>query len=172
MKISIIVAMDDNRVIGIDGRLPWRLSADLRHFKSITMGKPIIMGRKTHESIGRVLPGRENVVITRNRNYLAQDCTVLQSLECVYARFNHVREIMIMGGEELYQQTLDRADRIYLTEVHTECKGDTRFPDFDRGQWLEVERKDHAADGKNEFDYSFVILDRKSPTDQKNQSPI
>jgi len=163
MKVSIVVAMDDNRVIGADGRLPWHLSADLRHFKSITMGKPIIMGRRTHESIGRSLPGRENVVITRNRNYRAQDCTVLQGLECVYARFSNVHEIMIMGGGELYKQTLDRADRIYLTEVHTECDGDTRFPDFVREQWREVEREDYRADEKNEFDYSFVILDRKTP---------
>jgi len=160
MKLSLIVAMDKNGVIGRNGDLPWRLSSDLKYFKQITMGKPIIMGRKTHESIGRPLPGRENVIVTRDSDYLASDCTVLNSLECVYAKYNHLDEIMIMGGADLYQQTLDRAERIYLTEVHADCEGDTYFPEFDRGLWKEVERQDFRADEKNEYDYSFVILDR------------
>lgn len=162
MKLSLIVAMDKNGVIGRNGDLPWRLSSDLKYFKQITMGKPIIMGRKTHESIGRPLPGRENVIVTRDRDYLASGCTVLNSLECVYAKYNHLDEIMIMGGADLYQQTLDRAERIYLTEVHADCKGDTYFPEFDRGLWQEVERQDFRADEKNEFDYSFVILERNN----------
>ncbi|HKK16123.1 MAG TPA: dihydrofolate reductase, partial [Gammaproteobacteria bacterium] len=134
MIISLIVAMDRNGVIGKDGNLPWRLSSDLQHFRKITMGKPIVMGRKTHESISRPLPGRENVIITRDKDYVAKDCTVLNSLECVYARFHDLDEIMIMGGADLYQQTIDKAQRIYLTEVHADLEGDTWFPQFDREQ--------------------------------------
>ena len=160
MIISLIVAMDLNRVIGNDGDLPWRLSSDLKHFKKITMGKPIVMGRITHESIGRPLPGRENVVISRDKDYQTRDCTVLHSLECVYAKFHDTDEIMIMGGAELYAQTLDKAKRIYLTEVHAKMKGDTYFPKFDRENWEEVERYDFKADEKNEYDYSFVILEK------------
>lgn len=160
MIISIIVAMDNNGVIGNEGRLPWCLSSDLKHFKKITMGKPIVMGRKTHESIGKPLPGRENVVISRDKDYIAKSCTVLHSLECVYARFHNVDEIMIMGGAELYQQTIDKATRMYLTEVHADLKGDTYFPGFDREQWEEIERYDFKADENNEYDYSFVILER------------
>lgn len=124
------------------------------------MGKPIIMGRKTHESIGRVLPGRENVVISRDTSYRAKDCTVLHSLECAYAKFHNNDEIMIMGGAELYTQTLTKANRIYITEVHADCEGDTNFPDFDSKVWEEIEREDFKADEKNEFDYSFVILEK------------
>ena len=160
MIISLIVAMERNGVIGKDGNLPWRLSSDLQHFRKITMGKPIVMGRKTHESISRPLPGRENVIITRDKDYVAKDCTVLNSLECVYARFHDLDEIMIMGGADLYQQTIDKAQRIYLTEVHADLEGDTWFPQFDREQWEEVERYDFRADEKNEYDYSFVILEK------------
>ena len=160
MIISIIVAMDRHRVIGNKGKLPWHISADLKNFKAITMGKPIIMGRKTHESIGRPLPGRENVVLSRDAGYQAQGCTVLGSLEEVYERFTDTDEIMIMGGADLYEQTLDKANRIYLTEVHTEVEGDTYFPDFDRETWEETSRQDFKADEKNQYDYSFVILER------------
>ena len=160
MKISIIVAMDRNGVIGKDGSLPWYLSSDLKHFKKITMGKPIVMGRKTHESIGRPLPGRENVVITSDKEYQAPGCTVLNSIECVFAKFRHIDEIMIMGGADLYKQLLAGADRIYLTEVHADLEGDTYFPEFDRESWEEIERYDFRADEKNEYDYSFVILER------------
>jgi len=160
MILSLIVAMDRNRIIGLNYKLPWRQSSDLQYFKKITMGKPIIMGRKTHESIGRVLPGRENVVISRDKSYRAKDCTVLHSLECVYAKFHDTDEIMIMGGADLYEQTLAKANRIYLTEVHAEVEGDTYFPEFDREIWEETERQDFKADEKNEYDYSFVILER------------
>jgi dihydrofolate reductase len=160
MKISLIVAMDRKGVIGKGGMLPWHLSSDLQHFKKITMGKPIIMGRRTHESIGRPLPGRENVVISRNKDYQAKDCTVLNSLECAYVKYKDLDEIMIMGGAELYRQTIDKARRIYLTEVHAEQEGDTYFPKFDRESWEEIERHDFRADEKNEYDYSFVILER------------
>ena len=160
MMISLIVAMDRDGVIGRDGELPWRLSSDLRHFKKITMGKPIVMGRKTHESIGRILPGRDNVVISRDRDYQATGCTVLHSLDCVKAKYHDEKEIMIMGGAELYAQTIDEAQRIYLTEIHANVEGDTFFPKFDRESWEEVERHDFKRDNKNEFDYSFVILEK------------
>jgi dihydrofolate reductase len=152
--------MDLNRIIGLNYTLPWRLPADLKYFKAITMGKPIVMGRKTHDSIGRALPGRENVVLSREAGYQAQGCTVLGSLEEVYQRFAGTDEIMIMGGADLYAQTLGKAKRIYLTEVHAEVKGDTYLPEFDREAWEEIQRQDFKKDEKNQFDYSFVILER------------
>jgi len=160
MKISLIVAIDRKGVIGRGGTLPWRLSSDLQHFKKITMGKPIIMGRRTHKSIGRALPGRENIVITRDSHFHAPGCTVLHSLEDVFNYCSDSDEIMIMGGADLYAQTLDKASRIYLTEVHAKVEGDTYFPKYDRESWEEVKRSDFKADEKNEYDYSFVILER------------
>ena len=162
MLISIIVAMDDNGVIGVDGKLPWRLSSDLRHVKEITMGKPIIMGRKTHESIGRPLPGRENIILTRDKNYQAEGCTVLNSLDDLFMHCRYHDEIMILGGAELYKQFLSRAKLIYLTEVHTRVNGDTYFPGYDAQQWEEVDRQDFNADDRNEFDYSFVVLEKNA----------
>ena len=161
MQLSIIVAMDRNHVIGANGDLPWHISADLQNFKKITMGKPIIMGRKTHESIGRPLPGRENIILTRDNNYQAEGCTVLQSLEDIFEHCKNVDEIMITGGAEIYQHTLEQASHLYLTEVHTEIEGDTHFPEFDRNQWQEISREDYKADEKNDYDYSFVVLKRK-----------
>jgi dihydrofolate reductase len=160
MQLSIIVAMDKNRVIGKNDTLPWHISADLKNFKKITMGKPIIMGRKTHESIGKPLPGRENIILTRDENYQAEGCTVLHSLEDIFEHCKEVDEIMITGGSEIYKHTLDQASRLYLTEVHTEVEGDTSFPEFDLGEWKEVSREDFKADEKNDFDYSFLILER------------
>lgn len=160
MKLSIIVAMDRNRVIGKDDTLPWHISADLQNFKKITMGKPIIMGRKTHESIGRPLPGRENIILTRDTAYQATGCTILHSLEEIFEHCKDVDEVMITGGSEIYKHTLEQASRLYLTEVHTEVEGDTLFPEFDRNQWKEVSREEFKADEKNEFDYSFLVLER------------
>jgi dihydrofolate reductase len=160
MRISLIVAMDRNGVIGAGGRLPWRLPADLRRFKAITMGKPIVMGRRTHESIGRPLPGRENIVLTRDRDFHAPGCTVLNSLEAVLDHCRRAEEVMIMGGAELYRQLLPRADRVHLTEVHADLAGDTCFPPWNREGWREVSREDFPADERNEFPYSFVVLER------------
>jgi len=160
MIISIIVAMDIKGVIGRKGTLPWYLSSDLKHFKAITMGKPIVMGRKTYESIGKPLPGRENIVVTRNEIFSAERCTVLNNLDEVYSYCKSVDEIMIMGGAELYVQTLDKADRIYLTEVRADIEGDTYFPLFDRNDFKETKRQNFKADEKNEYDYSFVELER------------
>jgi len=162
MKISLIVAMDRNGVIGAGGRLPWRLSADLKRFKAITMGKPIVMGRKTHESIGRPLPGRENIVITRDRNFRAPGCTVVHGVDAALDRCRDVEEVMVMGGAELYRQLLPRADRMYLTEVNAAVVGDTRFPEWDRAAWRELSRENHPADAANQYSYSFAILERRA----------
>ena len=160
MKVSIIVAMDKKGVIGLKGDLPWRLSADLQHFKAITMGKPLIMGRKTHESIGRPLPGRENIVLTHTNDFEAEGCTVVHSLEEAFRVAGDVDEVMIMGGSGIYDQSLARAGRLYLTEVHADVSGDVYFPEFDKDDWVEVEREEHSADEKNDFGYSFVVMER------------
>jgi len=161
MIISIIVAMDKKGVIGHEGDLPWHLSADLKHFKAITMGKPLIMGRKTHESIGRPLPGRKNIIMTRSSGFIAEGCTVVLSLDDAFQAAGDVEEVMIMGGSAIYDQSLARADRLYLTEVHTDVSGDVYFPEFNKSEWVEIEREDHSADDKNDHDYSFVVLERK-----------
>ncbi len=158
--LSLIVAMDEQGLIGIHNRLPWRLSSDLKNFKRITLGKPVVMGRKTYESIGRPLPGRENIIMTRNKNYQADGATVFNALEDMYAHCSEVDEALIIGGAALYRQTLDKAARIYLTEVHTRLAGDAFFPDFDRSRWREVERREFGSDEKNEFAFSLVVLER------------
>lgn len=160
MKISIIVAMDKKGIIGLEGGLPWHLSADLKHFKTITMGKPLIMGRKTHKSIGRPLPGRKNIVLTHSKEFKAEGCTVVHSLEDAFQAAGDVDEVMIMGGSGIYDQSLARAGRLYLTEVDADVKGDVYFPEFNKGEWIEVEREEHSADEKNDFDYSFVVMER------------
>lgn len=160
MQLSIIVAMDRNRVIGKGDALPWHISSDLKNFKNITMGKPIIMGRKTHESIGRPLPGRENIILTRDKTYQVEGCTVLHSMDEIFKHCKNVEEVMVTGGSEIYNMSLEQASHLYLTEVHTEIEGDTFFPEFDRSEWKEVSREDFSADEKNEFDYSFVLLER------------
>ena len=163
MKVSIIVAMDRCGVIGAKGRLPWHLPADLKHFKSVTMGKPIVMGRKTHESIGRVLPRRENIVLTRDPGYVAAGCTALCSVAAVLAHCDSADEIMIMGGAEVYAQFLPRAERIYLTWIDAELEGDTRFPRWQEltgPAWRETGRQNFAAGGANPWPFSFSVLER------------
>jgi len=160
VKIAIIVAMGSNRVIGNHNELPWHLPADLAHFKALTMGKPILMGRRTHESIGRPLPGRDNIVISRNRDYTAEGCTVVHSLEAALQAAAGHDEIMIIGGAELYRQALPQADGLYLTRVEGAFEGDAFFPELDDGEWREVERSEHAPDEKNPHCYSFVTLER------------
>lgn len=160
MIISIIVAMDELGVIGVNNSLPWRLSADLKNVKQVTMGKPIIMGRKTHESIGKPLPGRENIVITRDNAYRSDGCTVFNSVAEALAHCADKEELMIMGGAELYRQTLAKADRIYLTKVHTKIEGDAFFPELNLDEWKEISRESFDKDDKNEFDYSLIVLER------------
>ena len=161
MKLSIIVAMDRNRVIGKGDALPWHISEDLKHFKKITMGKPIIMGRKTHESIGRPLPGRENIILTRDASYQAEGCTVLHSMDDIFEHCKDIEEVMITGGAEIYKLAFEQVSNLYLTEVHAEVEGDTYFPEFERSKWKEISREDHKADEKNEFNYSFLVLEKK-----------
>ena len=156
MRVSLVVAMSADRLIGQGGGLPWRLPADLRHFKSITMGKPILMGRKTHESIGKPLPGRENIVLTRDRSFRAEGCRVVHSIEEALAAAGANDELMVIGGAEIYRAFLDRADRMYMTLVEGEFRGDTHFPPYDEQAWKEVERESHEADEKNPYAFTFL----------------
>lgn len=166
MILSSIVAMSENRVIGVDNQLPWHLPEDLKYFKRITMGHPIIMGRKTYESIGRPLPGRTNIVVTRQAEWDAEGVVATHSVDealQVAARqvaSDGVEEAFMIGGEELFRQSLHKMDRIYLTQVHAHIDGDAYFPEFDRSQWEEVERIDHEPDHRNPYAYSFLVLNR------------
>ena len=160
MKLSIIVAAAANGVIGRDNQLPWRLPADLRHFKQTTMGKPILMGRKTWESIGRPLPGRTNIVITRDSDYAAAGCVVVNSIDAALLAAGSQDEIMVIGGAELYRQVLPRTDTIYLTRIHENFEGDTVFPELVTSEWRETERADQLPDENNPHDYSFIRLER------------
>jgi dihydrofolate reductase len=160
MFVSMIAALALNGVIGKDNRLPWRLPSDLRLFKSITMGKPIIMGRRTHESIGRPLPGRHNIVVTRNKGYRSEGCTIVHSLDEALESAAGSEEVMIIGGAELFKQFLPSADRLYLTLIDQEFEGDTYFPEFDRSQWAEVLSETVAPAGEDPISYRFVILER------------
>jgi dihydrofolate reductase len=160
MRIALIVAMAENRVIGRNNQLPWHIPADLGHFKTLTMGKPIIMGRKTHESIGRPLPGRDNIVITADRLYQAEGCQVVHSIDQALQAAGSCEEAMIIGGANLYRQTLKDAGRLYLTLVKAEPQGDAWFPEIEPQQWREIEREAHKADQNNKYDYDFVVLDR------------
>lgn len=161
--LSIVVAMDRNRLIGCGNALPWRLPADLRHFKAVTMGKPIIMGRKTWESIGRPLPGRTNIVVSRDPAYTAPGCTVVPSVEAALEAAAGAPEIMLIGGAQLYAELLPRAQRIYLTRIDAAFEGDAWFPELAAADWREVERSDQAPDEQNPHPYSFVLLERRVP---------
>ena len=159
MRVSLIVAMAENRVIGNAGELPWRLPTDLAYFKRITMGKPVLMGRKTWEAIGRALPGRKNIVVTRNQAFAAEDAVVVHSLDAALDLVGSAEEVMVIGGEEIYRLALARADRIYLTEVNLVPAGDARFPDLDPAEWREASRENHGSQGGAPA-HSFVVLDR------------
>jgi dihydrofolate reductase len=161
--VSIIVAMAENRVIGRDNALPWRLPNDLKHFKRLTMGHPIILGRRNYESIGRPLPGRRNIVVTRQRHYAAPGCIVVHSLDEAWRAAGDDPEVFVIGGAELYAQALPRAARLYLTRVHAAVAGDTRFPDFDEAGWRELARERHEPDADHAYAYSFITLERRAP---------
>lgn len=166
MKKSLIVAVAQNDVIGRDNKLPWYLPNDLKYFKQVTMGKPILMGRKTFESIGKPLPGRTNIVLTRDPSWQAEGVKVVHTLADAYAMGESIGEIegsnelMIIGGDQIYQLSLPDADRLYLTEVHAEVEGDAFFPSINREEWRELGREDYQAEGPNPYDYSFVVLER------------
>lgn len=164
MKISAIAAMSENRVIGDDNQLPWHLPADLKHFKALTSGHPILMGRKTYESIGRPLPNRSNIIISRNPDFKAEGCTVVKDIAAAVdcAQKQDSEEIFIIGGAEVYKQLLPEIDRIYLTIVHEDFEGDAYFPELDMSEWHESERVRHEADEINEFACSFIVLERSS----------
>ncbi len=159
-QISIIVAMAENRVIGRNNDLPWRLPADLQHFKALTVGKPIIMGRKTWESLPGLLPDRPHIIVTSDPNYRAEGCRVVHTLDEAVSAAGDVPEVMVIGGAMLYGEAIPRAARIYLTEVHAEVEGDVHFPAFPRNEWLERERERFSPDDKNALPYSFVVLER------------
>ena len=168
MRLAMIAAQSQNRVIGNNNKLPWYLPEDLKYFKRVTLGKPIIMGRKTFESIGRPLPGRTNIVITRNPDWthdgagvrvvhsLQQAIELAESLALV----NGFEESLVIGGAEIYALALPQADRLYLTQVHAEVQGDAHFPPLDPSQWQEMAREDFSAIEPNPYDYSFIVLDR------------
>ncbi|PCJ32256.1 MAG: type 3 dihydrofolate reductase [Gammaproteobacteria bacterium] len=160
MKIALIVATDEQGLIGKENDLPWKLSADLEYFRHTTMGKPIIMGRNTHESIGRALPGRTNIIVTSDKDYQVEGCVVVHSIEQALQQCNEVEEVIIMGGASLYTQFLPKADKLYLTLVHAQLEGDTWFPEWDEKQWTQLSRENHLADEKNNHDYSFIIYQR------------
>ncbi len=160
MIISLIAAMERNRLIGAENRLPWHLPADLKHFKTVTMGKPIIMGRNTFESLGRPLPGRHNIVVTRDRSFKAEGCTVVHSIEEALSAAEPSAEAMVIGGATLYAEFVDQAQRMYLTLIDGEFEGDTLFPAYDANDWREMAREDFEPDEQNPYRYSFVVLDR------------
>ncbi|MDD2342979.1 MAG: type 3 dihydrofolate reductase [Tolumonas sp.] len=161
MLISLIVAMAENRVIGRGNQMPWHLPADLRHFKSVTLGKPVIMGRKTFESIGRPLPGRRNVVISRSADWQAEGVESVNSLDAALALVQGVTEVMIIGGGQLYSEALPLAQRLYLTHIELPVTdADTWFPDYSQYQWQLRAEELHDPDEKNPYHYRFETLDR------------
>ncbi|MBT5232180.1 MAG: dihydrofolate reductase [Methylococcales bacterium] len=155
MPISMIVAMSDARVIGYKNELPWRLSADLQYFRQVTMGKPIVMGRKTFESIGRCLPGRDNYIITRDENYTVEGGKVFQSLNLALEDASVQGEVMIIGGAQIYEVALPLVDQLYVTEVSGTFEGDAFFPEIATKEWGLQEMACFSADEKNEYDYCF-----------------
>ena len=163
MIISILVAMDERRGIGVSNRLPWRLSSDMKRFRELTMGHHIIMGRKTFESIGKPLPGRQTIIVTRSPELKVENCLVTNSVEnaLALARERGETEVFICGGAEIYAGAINIADRIYLTSVHAETDADIFFPDWNQDLWVETESIDHPADEKNQYPYTFKLLVRK-----------
>jgi dihydrofolate reductase len=160
MEISLIAALAHNRVIGKGNQLPWHMPADLQYFKRVTMGKPIVMGRKSYASIGRPLPGRRNIVITQQVGYQAPGCDVVHSLaEAIHlVEQSSASEAMVIGGAQIFTQAMSQATRLYLTYIDADIEGDVFFPEFDIQQWHEVSREAHAADAKNPYDYTFTVL--------------
>jgi dihydrofolate reductase len=167
LQIALIAAVANNGVVGRDNQLPWHLPGDLPYFRRITMGKPVVMGRKTWDSIGRPLPGRTNIVISRQPDLELEGARVVDTVEAALAlaeavaEIDGVTELMVIGGAQIYALALPLAQRLYLTEVHAEVTGDAWFPDWDRSQWLETSRHRHSAHDSNPYDYSFVVYERR-----------
>ncbi|MBI2656697.1 type 3 dihydrofolate reductase [Candidatus Woesearchaeota archaeon] len=162
MIISLIAAMDENRVIGYKNKLPWNLPSELKYFRETTKAKPVIMGRKTYESIGRPMPERLNIIITRDKNYRADNCIVVHSREDAVKAAKNSNEIMVIGGAEIYQLFLPIANRLYITKVHGAFKGDTYFPEFDENEWVKVKENSFEKDNENRFSYTIIVLERKT----------
>lgn len=158
--ISIIVARAANGTIGNNGRMPWRLPEDLEFFKQTTMGKPIIMGRKTRESIGRPLPGRRNIVISRNSDYVAEGTEVVSSLQEAIALFGAGDEVMVIGGGQIYKEALPIADTAWITQIEVEFEGDTFFPDLNSDEWMQVWSEEHPATEERDFAFCYKRFDR------------
>ena len=161
MGVSIIAAMDRNQLIGQGKALPWRLPADLKHFKRLTMAKPIVMGRRTWQSLGGPLPGRQNIVLTRSANYKAEGATVVSSLDQALEVCSGAAEVMIIGGAQVYQAALSCADRFYLTRVEGDFKGDVWFPAIDWQGWQQLSKESHSPDEHNFTSYSFEVYQRR-----------
>jgi dihydrofolate reductase len=168
-KITLVVAVAENGMIGNGNDLPWRLPGDLKQFKARTVGKPVVMGRKTYESLGQALPNRPNIVLSRDPLYRAKDAKVVTTLDAALALANEeakqlsAEEISVIGGAALFSEIMPLAERMYYTEVHASPAGDTRFPSFDRSEWRETARKGPLQGAKDQYSYSFVTLERKSP---------
>lgn len=166
IRLAVIVAAAENAVIGRNNALPWHLPEDLRYFKKVTMGKPIVMGRKTFESIGRPLPGRVNIVVTRNPGFQAEGVRVVASLDEALrlaediALIDGAQELVVIGGAEIYKAAIPRAERLYITEVHASVEGDACLPQVDWKDWREIGRERYPAQGPNPYDYSFVVYER------------
>jgi len=160
MIISLIAAMDRNRVIGNNNQLPWYLPADLKHFKAITLNKPIIMGRKTYDSIGKPLPKRRNIVISHQQQLRIPGCEVFSSLDAALQVVGSNEEVMIIGGESLFRMSLSQAHRLYLTIIDHEFKGDIVFPEWDENEWTIKSSISHKPDEKNKYSYNFIELER------------
>jgi dihydrofolate reductase len=161
MIISIIAAMGKNKVIGIKNTLPWKLPADMEHFKQLTMGKPVIMGRKTFESLSNPLPGRKNIVITHLPDYKAEGCIVVHSAEEALKEAENHEEVMIAGGATIYKEFLPKADKMYLTLIDADFKGDAYFPQYKIEEWGETAYEEHERDKDNPYNYVFLVLERK-----------
>lgn len=161
MLISLIAALDRNGIIGKDNALPWHLPNDLKHFRELTRGKPVIMGRKTYESIGRALPDRANIILTRDLQYVAPGCAIVHSMEDALRAAGTVEEVMVIGGAEIFRLFLPRAKKLYLTFIDATFEGATYFPDWNPSEWREVERDERQPDQENPYHYAFVILERK-----------
>ncbi|PWQ98935.1 type 3 dihydrofolate reductase [Leucothrix arctica] len=160
MIVSMIVAMAEDRVIGLNGSMPWHLPADFAYFKKSTMGCPIIMGRKTFDSIGKRLPGRRNIVLTRSSDLVIAGCDVVTSLDEALALVDKEHEVFIIGGQQLYEQALPIANRLYLTHIQTKLEGDTCFPDYSNYPWKQIRHEVFSSDEKNMYSYSFELLEK------------
>ena len=160
MKLSLIVAKTKNNVIGFENSMPWHLPADLKHFKTITMGKPIVMGRKTYDSIGRALPGRRNIVISRQQDLKIEGCELFSSIEDAMKALQSEDEVIIIGGSEIFKQNLSLADYVYLTLINAELKGDAFFLDLNLAEWKLTSEEKHASDVQNKYAYCFQMWQR------------